>query len=190
MHAATTRNPLNELTARLDAAVSLADARVRCDAVVAAVQGFVGSGFALDEAWLRAPAEGYGRRLLHRHASGLYTIVVMAWGPGQGTPVHDHAGLWCVECVYRGRIRVVSFRQVEVAGDRARFAPEREVRAGVGEAGALIPPFDYHTIDNPYREPAATLHVYGGDMTSCRVFEASPDGWHHGRVRDLRYTAD
>ena len=47
---------------------------------------------------------GYGRRLLHRDPRGRYTVVVMTWGPGQGTPIHDHANLWCVECVYRGNV--------------------------------------------------------------------------------------
>ena len=33
----------------------------------------------------------------------------MTWGPGQGTPLHDHAGMWCVEGVLEGRIEVARY---------------------------------------------------------------------------------
>ena len=33
----------------------------------------------------------------------------MTWGPGQGTPVHDHGGLWCVEGVVEGQIAVTRY---------------------------------------------------------------------------------
>ena len=139
-------------------------------------------------------ADGYGRRLLHRDQAGRYTIVVMSWGPGQGTPIHDHSGLWCVECVCRGRIRVKSYDVAEeMPSGYARFEPVTSVLAGVGEAGALIPPFDYHLIENPFDEPAATLHVYGGEMTCCDVFlpvAEQPDGVYARVEKKLRYTDD
>ncbi len=47
-----------------------------------------------------------------------------------------------------------------------QFAPEHTVTAGVGEAGAPIPPFEYHILRNAGAPPAATLHVHGGELTS------------------------
>jgi len=41
----------------------------------------------------------YARRELYRSPEHGYSIVAMTWGPGQGTPIHDHCGLWCVEGV-------------------------------------------------------------------------------------------
>ena len=49
-------------------------------------------------------------------AAAGYSVVVMVWDRNQGTPLHDHAGVWCVECVYRGRIRVTSFDLENDAG--------------------------------------------------------------------------
>src|SRR5439155_3712542 len=58
----------------------------------------------------RTPVDGsYARRLLHRDPDGGYTIVVMTWGPGQKTALHDHAGIWCVECVVDGNMEVAQF---------------------------------------------------------------------------------
>ena len=65
----------------------------------------------------------------------------------------------------------------------------------MGEAGALIPPFDYHVIENPFSEPAATVHVYGGEMECCEVFLPEEDGeggarYHRRGSKKLRYTPD
>ena len=42
-----------------------------------------------------APLEDhYARREIYRSPEHGYSVVAMTWGPGQGTPVHDHSGLW------------------------------------------------------------------------------------------------
>jgi len=132
----------------------------------------------------------YARRLLHKDPAERFTIVVMVWDPGQGTPIHDHCGMWCVECVVLGRIRVTQYDMVPFThGPLVEFREAGCVTAGFGEAGALIPPFDYHRIENAFDTTAATIHVYGGEMLSCTAFH--PEG---GRYRyeycDLSYTAE
>jgi predicted metal-dependent enzyme (double-stranded beta helix superfamily) len=184
----TAEPAIAKLVRQLDKATAPDEPIRRCEAVKAALQDFVRSGSKLDHRWLEPVDSGYARRLLHRDPEDRYSVVVMAWGPGQGTAIHDHAGLWCVECVCLGRIVVKSFRlTAEYSGERVQFAPESQVVAGVGEAGALIPPFDYHIIENPFEQAAATLHVYGGQMTCCRVFEPLGDGCHRPRRRQLSY---
>jgi predicted metal-dependent enzyme (double-stranded beta helix superfamily) len=113
----------------------------------------------------------------------------MVWGKGQGTPLHDHAGIWCVECVYSGRITVTSYavRGGDAETGVVQFEKQTQIVAGPGEAGALIPPFEYHVIANADPTPAVTIHVYGGEMTHCHVF--SPvDGGHRREYRELTYT--
>ena len=83
---------------------------------------------------------------------------------------------------------MVSYRRDERADGRIDFVREEDVHAGVGEAGALIPPRDDHVIENPFDEPAVTLHVYGGEMKRCAVFEPDPDGGYVRREKQLHYT--
>ncbi|MEM7205189.1 MAG: cysteine dioxygenase family protein [Planctomycetota bacterium] len=178
------------MTRRLDAALELPSTEDRCAEVSRAIQTFVAAGERLDAEWLQPGPTSYGRRLLHRHPEGRYTVVVMTWASGQGTPIHDHAGLWCVECVYQGSIQVSSFRLVDESEDGAvRFERESQITAGVGAAGALIPPFDYHVIENPFAEVAATIHVYGGEMEQCAVFEPTADGRYRRCARALAYSS-
>ncbi|MEO6235725.1 MAG: cysteine dioxygenase family protein [Vicinamibacterales bacterium] len=136
----------------------------------------------------REPIEGtYARRLLHRDPAGQYTMVVMTWGPGQKTSLHDHAGIWCVECVVDGNMDVAQYDMVSNAGDRFRFEQRNHVVAGRGSAGCLIPPFEYHTLGNAAETPSVTLHVYGGEMDHCHVFEPSGDGWYRRVRKELAY---
>ena len=69
-----------------------------------------------------------------------------------------------------------------------RFTPQTRVTADRGAAGCLIPPFEYHTLANLRGDgPSVTLHVYGGEMDHCHVYEPSPDGVFHRAVRPLSY---
>ena len=178
-----------ELIRRLDDAMAPRDDAGRCHNVKRVLVDIVASGEQfIDPPFLQPIPERYARRLLHRDPQGRYTVIVMVWGVGQGTPLHDHAGIWCVECVYRGRIQVTSYSVH--GGDPetgvVQFAKETEVLAGVGEAGALIPPFEYHVIQNPDPSPSITIHVYGGEMTYCHVFEPVSGGWKR-EYRELSY---
>ena len=104
----------------------------------------------------RKPVDGsYARRLLHRDPSGRYTIVVMTWGPGQKTALHDHAGIWCVECVLDGNMEVAQYDLMSEERGQFRFEQRSRILAGRGSAGCLIPPFEYHTLGNANETPAA-----------------------------------
>ncbi len=185
------RSPkVNDLVRRLDEAVGHDDPDALCRNVKRVLAEVVKSGEEfLDAPFLEPAPDRYARRLLHRDPAGRYTAVVMVWDHGQGTPLHDHAGMWCVECVYRGRIRVTSFDlETDPEAERLQFTPESVALAGKGEAGHLIPPFEYHMIENPDATPAITIHVYGGEMTRCNAFFPLEGGGYRREVRTLSYT--
>lgn len=182
---------VHELIRRLDEAVDVHDDAACCRNVKKVLTDVVGSGEQFVPASFLAPIpDNYARRLLHRDPQGRYTVLVMVWDVEQGTPLHDHAGTWCVECVYRGVIEVTSYsvRGGDPETDVVQFSEEARIRAGVGQAGALIPPFEYHAIQNPAQTPAITIHVYGGEMTYCHVFEPVENGYRR-KYRELSYTA-
>jgi predicted metal-dependent enzyme (double-stranded beta helix superfamily) len=177
-----------DLIARLDAAVQLPDAAAITHAVKGELETAIHArAVTLPERFHRVRPEGYARRLLHRSDALGYTAVVMTWGPGQHTPLHDHAGIWCVEGVVEGRMDVTQFDLVDQDGDGYRFEERGLVHAAVGSAGCLIPPFEYHVLANALDRPSITLHVYGGEMSTCHVFEPTADGRYVRRDRSLCY---
>jgi len=136
---------------------------------------------------LECYSDHYARRLLHRDDARGYSIIAMTWGPKQGTPVHDHAGLWCVEGVFKGSIEVQQFELMERQDARFRLEPRSSFHAGIGSAGCLIPPHEYHSIRNAGAKAAVSVHIYGGTMDHCSVFEPQSNGWYlrHEKVLGL-----
>ncbi len=129
----------------------------------------------------------YARRELYRSERYGYCVLAMTWGPGQGTPIHDHDGMWCVEGVWRGALEIVQYDLFERVDDRYHFGAVGSIQAGAGSAGSLIPPHEYHSIRNPSNDSVTvSLHVYAGPMLRCSVFQPLPDsGWYTRDVRTL-----
>lgn len=178
-----------ELIQGIDEAVRLGDVEKIVESVKNHLIRASGrNGDLLPRAFYEARGECYARRLLHRAPDDSYTVVVMTWGPGQGTPLHDHAGMWCVECVVHGELHVTQFDLAEKGGDRFRFDRQGKVHAVVGDAGCLIPPHEYHVLTNALAdEVTLTVHVYGGEMDHCHAFLPDEDGWWRQESRPLRY---
>ncbi|MBS0382483.1 MAG: cysteine dioxygenase family protein [Proteobacteria bacterium] len=131
-------------------------------------------------------AEHYARRELYRSPEHGYSVIAMTWGPGQGTPIHDHSGMWCVEAVWRGALEVVQYELREHDDVRYRFVPAGAIQAGTGSAGSLIPPHEHHTIRNASdTDIAVSVHVYQREMTRCNVFEPERGEWYVRHPREL-----
>src|SRR5690606_6793776 len=87
-----------------------------------------------------AAPDHYARREIHHSKELGYSVIAMTWGPGQGTAIHDHCGMWCVEGVWHGQIEVTSYELVERRDAQYRFESRGTMLAGPGSAGSLIPP--------------------------------------------------
>jgi predicted metal-dependent enzyme (double-stranded beta helix superfamily) len=172
-----------------------AAARLRdTDAIAARIkedlESFIpAEGLRLPDRFRRTRPDGYCRRLFYRDPELGFTALVMAWGPGQQTAVHDHAGIWCVEGVVEGELEVTRFELLEESADGlCRFAEKGRVRARAGSAGALIPPFEHHVLANSSPDRIAlTLHVYGGEMDHCSIFLPAAGGFYRRQSKRLTY---
>jgi len=180
---------VSELIALVDAATEQANVTDTVETIKAELCRLIRQqSIELPPSFIVPVKERYARRLLHRDAERGYSIVVMTWGPCQATPIHDHAGLWCVEGVWGGSINVQQYDLVEQQGEMYRFSRQNSYEAGVGSAGCLIPPYEYHSISNTCdSSPAISLHIYGGDMVSCNVFNEEGDGWYRRTLRTLGF---
>ena len=179
------------LIEEIDAAVQAGSEQAITAGIKQSLCALIRSGELEMPSCVHQPAsDHYARRLLYRSDEHGYSMVAMTWGPGQGTALHDHAGLWCVEAVCVGTIKVEQYELAEQVGDRMRFTKEDLMRASVGSAGCLIPPHEYHTIANVADDACAvTLHIYGGDMECCNVFEPEGEGWFRKVRKSLVYDA-
>lgn len=180
---------ITDLVHQLDYAVGVEDVEARCKQIARILQQHItGAESKLSPQLLRSSVDDYARRLLHRDPNGRYSVVLMVWGAGQISPLHDHAGKWCVECVHSGEIEVQSFEPTDGAerlaevggdcdGDVVQFRHLDTIRAEVGRADIFVPPVEYHVLHNPHSEFAATVHVYSGELEHCRVFIPTETGY-------------
>ena len=133
------------------------------------------------------PVEGhYARREIYACPERGTSVVAMTWAPGQGTPIHDHCGLWCVEGVWQGQLEITRYELEEEDGERSRFSMHETLFAGAGSAGSLLPPHEYHTIRNPQPDRITiSLHVYQRAMGTCATYEPVGDGWYQRGSKSL-----
>ncbi|MBS1718096.1 MAG: cysteine dioxygenase family protein [Armatimonadetes bacterium] len=180
---------LETLIHELDKAMDAEDCGTRCRMVKDVLEHSVKHGGDILDPKFLEPVEGcYARRLIHKDPAGRYTVLAMVWAPGQGTALHDHCGMWCVECVYRGRIQVDSYALDKESQDgRYWFHKETTQYADPGDAGALIPPFEYHILSNALNVNAVTIHVYGGEMKFAHVY-LPEEGAYRSHRKELCYT--
>lgn len=115
-----------------------------------------------------------------------YSVLLIAWPPGHVTPIHDHDGLWGIELVLDGILRVESFA-IEVAPS-VRLAPRSVTPLGMGDH-ATFSDADYaHRCRNLSAQRAAlSLHVYGGALKRYRSYDQDAEGrWdsasHHAEL--------
>ena len=180
---------VGSLVTRLDDAVTAGSVgTVTCKVKDVLTDLISSGGLQLPERYHGSRPESYARRLLHRDPDGRYSVVVMTWGPGQGTPLHDHAGMWCVEAVAAGAMEVVQYDLLEHRDGLYRFEHRGQVQAGLGSSGCLVPPFEYHVLRNAHLDrPSITIHVYGGEMNRCSTFTSRDDGLYRREQRELSF---
>ena len=176
------------------------------DEAAAALAEWLASGPRLPAHFVR-PLEGsrrYARRLLCACPRGRFQAIAMTWAPGQSAPVHDHAGLWCVEGLYSGRLLTQDWAPPSPAGPSAdgggelfRFPPPGAwAEQGRETVEAIVPPQEFHILANPFEEAAVTIHIYGGPMHACRTFHPAEagagerGGLHRLQTCELRFTPD
>ena len=179
------------LLSRVDQAVQAGSPEAITDALrVALCELFGNPAIQLPDCVFDYSADHYRRRLLHQDDRLGYSIMAMTWAPAQGTAIHDHAGMWCVEAVWQGEIEVQQYELMEQRDNRFRLERRTVMRTGIGSAGSLIPPHEYHTIANPNSErPAVTLHIYEGSMNQCSAFQPLGQNWYQRESRTLQLDA-
>jgi len=116
----------------------------------------------LDTAHAAPDPQRYRQYLLHRDPRARYAVVSFVWGPGQGTPIHDHT-VWGLIGVLRGAEDAQAYRFV--ARDRL-VAAGPSIRLERGAVDAVSPSrLDIHRVRNAHDDRVSiSIHVYGGDI--------------------------
>ena len=127
-------------------------------------------------------ADAYRRIELHHCPLHGFQILAMVWGPGQGTPVHDHREQWGIESVWQGELEVIDFAVKASSGDFLRLEPNAVSRVTAGRSLGFTPEHGLHLCRNPSRRDATiSLHIYARPLDGFNQYVDVGDGWYERR---------
>lgn len=116
----------------------------------------------LEESERQTAVDRYQQHVLHVAPDKRFSLVSLAWRPGQQTPIHDHRG-WCVVGVYEGEEFETRYRLVRSGGQERLEEVAVEVHRR-GQTIRYVPPDDIHCVENRSTETAISIHAYGIDV--------------------------
>lgn len=116
----------------------------------------------------------YQQYLLHADARQRFSVVSFVWGPGQGTPIHDHT-VWGLIGMLRGAEQSQPYAR-DAQGRWQPHGPARLLRPG--DVEAVSPTIgDVHSVRNALAQQVSiSIHVYGADIGRVRRHVFTEDG--------------
>ena len=131
-------------------------------------------------------AQYYQQYLLHCDALRRFSVVSFVWGPGQGTPIHDHT-VWGLIGMLRGA--EVSQRFDLTTAGIEPVGPEELLEPGTVSQVSPALGQDIHRVRNAKADAVSiSIHLYGGNIGEIErhVFDpstGSPKSFVSGYVK-------
>ncbi len=122
------------------------------------------------DAWLpeafATPIPGRGAQyLLHCDPLERFSVISLVWGPGQGTPVHNHT-VWGLIGVLRGIERNVEYA-IRDTRPQAIGTPHKMKPGSIETVSPTVG--DWHRVSNDRDEGLSiSIHVYGGNIGAIK----------------------
>ena len=117
--------------------------------------------------------------------------MVAIWPSGGSSGVHDHAGKWVVEGVYRNKLHTIRYKRT----DNKSQPGHAELRESIAldlhpgdVAHVLSPNEEIHDFINPTQTPTVSVHIYGGDISTEALNYSNPQAKTVEQVtHEIRY---
>lgn len=96
-----------------------------------------------------------------------FELILICWGAGQMTPIHDHGGEECWVKVLEGELEEVIYKKNKNDDLVA-------VRSSISKANQVTYMKDFmgfHSLQNVSESRSLTLHLYAKPIRSCNVFD-------------------
>ncbi|KAJ1949503.1 hypothetical protein FBU59_001114 [Linderina macrospora] len=111
----------------------------------------------------------YTRNLVD-DGNGKYNLLVLVWGEGQSSPIHDHAGSHCMMKLLDGELQEDLFAWPNESQDEMRL--KRTAPLKTNSVAYMHDKIGLHRIANPSRQAkAVSLHLYSPPYNICKTFD-------------------
>ncbi|XP_049620073.1 cysteine dioxygenase type 1 [Syngnathus scovelli] len=111
----------------------------------------------------------YTRNLVDE-GNGKFNLIILCWGEGQGSSIHDHSNSHCFMKMLQGELKETLFDWPEKEGgdmtERSNRTLENNSVAYINDKIGL------HRVENAsHTEGSVSLHLYSPPFQTCKVFD-------------------
>ena len=106
----------------------------------------------------------YTRNMIYKDSN--FEVLLICWSAGQMAPIHGHEGEKCWFKILSGSLEILNYEIESTKPLKLKQLEKINVSTGY-----LDGPADIHAINNCYKEPVKTLHVYAKPYDSCDIYD-------------------
>ncbi|KAF7634539.1 Cysteine dioxygenase [Meloidogyne graminicola] len=112
----------------------------------------------------------YTRNLVDA-GNGKYNLMILCWGPGMGSSIHDHTNAHCFVKVLQGNLLETRFElPIEEQSEKPLIESGTQLYKLNG-VSYISDKIGLHRMENPsHSDSAITLHLYIPPFTHCNTF--------------------
>ncbi|NXP45779.1 CDO1 dioxygenase, partial [Heliornis fulica] len=119
---------------------------------------------------VQALMESYTRNLVD-NGNGKFNLMILCWGEGHGSSIHDHTDSHCFMKILQGNLKETLFEWPEKKGNGEMIKKsERVLREN--HCAYINDSIGLHRVENiSHTESAVSLHLYSPPFDSCNTFD-------------------
>lgn len=126
-------------------------------------------------------ANKYTRNLIAVGKNNRFGLMILAWGPGQKSAIHDHNGSHCIMRVLEGTLTETLYNtdsgmdsdsSLSPAEDESQsYRKTREITLTTGQTAYIHDNIGWHRVSNASQQSSAvSLHLYAPPIERCKTF--------------------
>ena len=106
----------------------------------------------------------YTRNMIYKNSN--FEVLLICWSAGQMAPIHGHEGEKCWFKIISGSLEIYNYKI-----ETLKPLKLKKLEKITASSGYLDGPADIHSINNCYKNPVTTLHIYAKPYDSCDVYD-------------------
>lgn len=116
-------------------------------------------------------AHRYTRNLVDE-GNGKYNLILLCWGEGNGSSIHDHSDSHCFYKMLSGGLTETQYEWPKSKKKRAAMTPKQSFSIKENEVGYINDSYGLHRVENKsHTERAVSLHLYSPPFGTCKSFD-------------------
>lgn len=113
----------------------------------------------------------YTRNLVDE-GNGKFNLMILCWGEGHGSSIHDHADSHCFLKLLQGQLKETQFNIPDVNQKNREMVKKWEKVFHENQCTYINDSIGLHRVENvSHTETAVSLHLYSPPFDSCHCFD-------------------